>query len=316
MNISQHEYTSEVIKPTCSERGYTKHQCTLCGKIYNNDYVDALGHDYSKKVISNDYLESPATCTKAATYYYACGKCGARGAAIFEDGAALGHRFTNYTSNNDMSCESDGTKTAVCDNGCGQSSTVTDTGSKLGHTLRKTSAKKATCTENGNIEYWECMICHHFYRDSEGKAQATFSNLISDALGHGNTKIVNNGDGTHSVICTRCNMELEKESHRGGKATCSRKKKCEICSAEYGNLDSSVHENTEVKDKKAATCGVEGYTGDTYCKNCNTKIKTGQTIAATGRHTWDEGEETQTPTCTQKGEKEYTCTVCGGTRTE
>lgn len=37
MNISQHEYTSEVIKPTCSERGYTRYQCTLCGKTYNND---------------------------------------------------------------------------------------------------------------------------------------------------------------------------------------------------------------------------------------------------------------------------------------
>lgn len=64
MNISQHEYTSEVIKPTCSERGYTRYQCTLCGKTYNNDYVDALGHDFSKKIISNDYLESPATCKK------------------------------------------------------------------------------------------------------------------------------------------------------------------------------------------------------------------------------------------------------------
>lgn len=190
MNISQHEYRSAVIKPTCSERGYTQYQCTLCGKTYSNNYVDALGHDY------------------------------------------LGHSFTDYRSNNDMSCEKDGTKTAVCDNGCGQSSTVTDTGSRLGHTLRKINAKEATCTENGNAEYWECTRCHNLYQDAEGRVQASLGNLTSEALGHGSTRIVNNGDGTHSVICTRCNMSLEKEAHRGGKATCSVKKKCEVCNTD------------------------------------------------------------------------------------
>ena len=39
-------------------------------------------------------------------------------------------------------------------------------------------------------------------------------------------------------------------------------------------------------------------------------------IEATGRHTWDKGKVTKAPTCTQKGEKEYTCTVCGETKTE
>ena len=316
MNISQHEYTSEVIKPTCSERGYTRYQCTLCGKTYNNDYVDALGHDFSKKIISNDYLESPATCTKVAAYYYACGKCGDVGTAIFENGVALGHSFTNYISNNDMACEKDGTKTAVCDNGCGQSSTVTDTGSRLGHALIKINAKEATCTEKGNSEYWKCTKCHNLYRDAEGRVQASLGNLTSEALGHGSTEIVNNGDGTHSIICTRCNMSLEKEGHRGGKATCSVKKKCEVCNAEYGNLDNSTHENTEIKDKKAATCGMDGYTGDTYCKDCNARIESGQVIAGTGKHAWNQGKDIKSPTCTEKGEKEYTCTVCGETKKE
>ena len=316
MNISQHEYASTIVKPNCDERGYTQYQCTLCGKTYNNDYVDALGHDYSRKIISNDYLKSPATCTAVATYYYACSKCGARGTAVFESRTALGHRFTNYVSNNDMSCEKDGTKTAVCENGCGQSSTVTDTGSKTGHALRGINAKEATCTESGNVRYWECTICHNLYRDAEGKAQASLASLTSAALGHGSTRVVNNGDGTHSVICTRCNMTLEKENHRGGQATCSMKKKCEVCNAEYGEFDSSVHENTEVKDRKTATCGEEGYTGDTYCMDCNTKIKTGQALTATGIHAWDEGEEARTPTCMKKGEKKYTCTICHRTKTE
>lgn len=33
---------------------------------------------------------------------------------------------------------------------------------------------------------------------------------------------------------------------------------------------------TEVKDQKTATCTEKGYSGDTYCKSCNTKIKDGE----------------------------------------
>ena len=186
---------------------------------------------------------------------------------------------------------------------------MTDTGSRLGHALIKINAKEATCTEKGNSEYWKCTKCHNLYRDAEGRVQASLGNLTSEALGHGSTEIVNNGDGTHSVICTRCNMSLEKEGHRGGKATCSVKKKCEVCNAEYGNLDNSTHENTEIKDKKAATCGMDGYSGDTYCKDCNARIESGQVIAGTGKHAWNQGRDIKSPTCTEKGEKEYTCTT-------
>lgn len=44
-----------------------------------------------------------------------------------------GHRFTDYIFNNDAACTKDGTKTAVCDYGCGVTDTVTDTGSATGH---------------------------------------------------------------------------------------------------------------------------------------------------------------------------------------
>ncbi len=39
------------------------------------------------------------------------------------------------------------------------------------------------------------------------------------------------------------------------------------------------HGTTEIKNVKSATCTAEGYTGDTYCKTCGTKIKSGTAIA-------------------------------------
>lgn len=75
------------------------------------------------------------------------------------------------------------------------------------------------------------------------------------------------------------------------------------------------HTEIEIRDAKAATCTEEGYTGDTYCKTCGTKISEGEAIPAAG-HTWDEGVVTVQPTTEQEGVKTYTCTVCQATKTE
>ena len=76
------------------------------------------------------------------------------------------------------------------------------------------------------------------------------------------------------------------------------------------------HQHTEIRNKKEATCKEEGYTGDTYCKDCGEKLSDGKTIAKTTEHTWDGGKVTKAATCTEKGVKTYTCTVCGATKTE
>ena len=56
---------------------------------------------------------------------------------VTDTGSKLGHLFEDYVSNNDATCEQDGTKTARCvrygTGGCMATDTVTDTDSKLGH---------------------------------------------------------------------------------------------------------------------------------------------------------------------------------------
>ena len=52
----EHVYESTVVAPTCTEDGYTKHTCTLCGNSYNDTTVAATGH-----------TTTPATCVKKET---------------------------------------------------------------------------------------------------------------------------------------------------------------------------------------------------------------------------------------------------------
>ena len=80
-------------------------------------------------------------------------------------------------------------------------------------------------------------------------------------------------------------------------------------------IPATGHQHTELRNVKEATCAEAGYTGDTYCKDCNTKLNSGETIEKKA-HTWDEGKITKNATCTEKGIKTFTCTVCESTRIE
>ena len=93
---------------------------------------------------------------------------------------------------------------------------------------------------------------------------------------------------------------------------------CAICNntkIEKIGIDATKHLHTEIRNKKAATCGETGYTGDTYCTDCGTKISSGKTIAKLTTHTWDEGKVTTEPTCTAKGVRTFTCSICAKTKT-
>ena len=82
---------------------------------------------------------------------------------------------------------------------------------------------------------------------------------------------------------------------------------------------SCKHEDTsqyEVKNQVEATCTTDGYTGDTYCTQCQTKISVGETTKASG-HQWNqEATIVKEPTCTEAGVKSILCSVCNEEKSE
>lgn len=88
-----------------------------------------------------------------------------------------------------------------------------------------------------------------------------------------------NGNGTHTRTCLNNSSHTETGNCSGGTATCTAKAVCKICNTAYGELNASNHTGgTEVRGRVEATTSADGYTGDTYCKGCNTKIATGESI--------------------------------------
>ena len=106
-------------------------------------------------------------------------------------------------------------------------------------------------------------------------------------------------DTEHWQVCT-CGAVFNKAAHSGGTATCTQRATCTVCGAEYG--DALGHDFTT------------SWTHDDnmhwkQCSRCDEKDDVGP-------HTWDSGTVTTAPTCTKAGERTYTCTECGATKTE
>ena len=161
----------------------------------------------------------------------------------------------------------------------------------------------ATCTEKA-VYYKSCTLCG---LSSEGTAdEATF--FFGNALGHDWGAWTSNEDGTHTRTCTvdGCSAGTQTENcidadkdhkcdicdyiisecaddnkdhkcdycgkkltdHTGGKATCKDKAKCEVCGAEYGELDPKNHTGLKHFPAKAATKTTEGNIEYWYCEGC------------------------------------------------
>lgn len=69
-----------------------------------------------------------------------------------------------------------------------------------------------------------------------------------------------------------------QHQHSGGVASCRAKAVCEVCGKEYGEFDSTRHLHTERRGVKEATQQEYGFTGDLYCKDCDTLLEAGQVI--------------------------------------
>ncbi|MBO5050239.1 MAG: phosphodiester glycosidase family protein [Oscillospiraceae bacterium] len=66
-----HDYESVVTDPTCTEKGYTTHTCTLCGDSYVDTYVNELRHNPEQE----EGLKA-GCLTDGFTSYSVCTRCG------------------------------------------------------------------------------------------------------------------------------------------------------------------------------------------------------------------------------------------------
>ena len=275
--------------PTCGEKGYT-------GDTYCLDCENLIKKGQDEPA-TGKHNAGDEWKTDSTNHWHVCSECKQE-----VDKAA--HKFDKEVIDKTPTETETGLKHLECE--CGQVGEKNIPVDKLEHThtgIVKHDAVTATCTAGGNVTYWTCSgdLCEgKFYGDKNCTNELPSIETPVDEDNHtGGTTVKNKKEATCTekgytgdVYCNSCEnlieegQESKEKGHTGGTATCKDKAVCTRCQESYGDLDPNNHTGgTEIKDQKQETCGAAGYTGDTWCKGCNTMTQKGKEIAATGKHT-------------------------------
>ena len=179
---------TEAKTATCTENGNKEYwTCEHCKKYFLSDDTNpetAKAVEQSETVIPASHKltkveAKDATCSESGNKeYWTCEHCG------------------KYFLSDDTNPE---TAKAV---------ELSETVISASHKLTKVEAKAATCTEDGNIEYWQCDVCKKTFTDEAGKK--TVDNVIIPALKHSyNENGFCENDDTHYQPANY-NEEIEK----------------------------------------------------------------------------------------------------------
>lgn len=316
----EHDYGEWVLDqaPTCKKYGARHRICKNCGDR-EVDVLDKVDHTW--ELVST----TPATCTIGEIQHYKCSVCGETKDVTLSN--PLGeHSWDNGKVTKKATCTEDGEKTYTC-TVC--NTTKTEVIPATGHQHKEVrNAKKATCTEDGYTGDTYCKDC----------GAKLESGTVINKLGHTwdngviTKEATETEEGIKTYTCKTCGeTKTEKipvASHHWDQGTITKKATCtengektyhctdEGCDKTWiETIPATGHQHTELRDKKTATCGEDGYSGDLYCKDCGQLISKGAVVKATG-HSWDSGKVTEAATCKKEGTKTYTCKNCGETKTE
>ena len=288
--LAAHDFTAETAEEqylksaaTCTEKAVYYKSCAVCG-LSSEGMADeatffsgnALNHDWGAWTQNSDEKTHTRICKRDTS-----------------------HTETENCHGGTADCTHKAVCT-VCGGEYGEMAAHSFTAEKAEAKYLKSVA---TCTEKA-VYYKSCAACG---LSSKGAAdEATF--FSGNVLGHDWGAWTSNEDGTHTRTCTvdGCSAGTQTENcidankdhkcdicdyiisecaddnkdhkcdycgkklteHTGGKATCKDKAKCEVCGAEYGELDPKNHTNLKHFPATAATKTTEGNIEYWYCEGC------------------------------------------------
>ena len=260
-----------------------------------DSYKNITKDDYSKEhsickgkhKLGTAEKSKGATCTTAG---YTSHKCTVPGCNYeeYEWIEPLGHEWSKEgTVTQEQSCENPEITTYKCERtdiwpACKATKQV-ETKPALGHTWDEGKiTKEATCSETG-VKTYTCSRCGGTKTEEIPKTKHNYEEHVVKAP-------TCTEKGVSYYVCKNCGL------------TTSRRQ-----------TPATGHIHTEVRNQKDATYKEEGYTGDTYCKDCGKKLETGTVIPKLVETEHDYGEWVldQAPTCKKYGARHRICKNCG-----
>ncbi len=337
----EHEYTSAVQEPTCTENGKTTYTCQ-CGDSYF-ETIDALGH-------TEEILPAvKPTCTeKGLTEGKKCKVC--KVITVHQQDINAGHSYSETVKQ--PTCTEQGYVVKAC-SGCGHNY-IDRYLTALGHIEQTLKGYEATCTEKGLTDGKICSVCKivlqtqtpidvlgHTYAEkviaptcttkgyTENKCSCGefYLNNYVNALGHTEQILVSKQPTctekglTEGKKCSVCQVILlaQQEVDATGHdhvsyttpATCIKAGKTTYtchCGDTYSQTIPKVSHTQAIKEGVAPTCTKTGLSQGKYCSVCQEILVEQEILNALG-HNYT--SQTVQATCTIQGHVKHTCKTCG-----
>ena len=224
-----------------------------------------------------------AQCTTPATIHYECTNPGCLYEYDVESSPALGHAWDEGKITQEQSCDNPEITTYTCTRSNCKKKKQVETKPALGHTWDEGKiTKEATCSETG-VKTYTCSRCGGTKTEDIPKTKHNYEEHVVKAP-------TCTEKGVSYYVCKNCGLTTSRHQ-----------------------TPATGHIHTEVRNQKDATYKEEGYTGDTYCKDCGKKLETGTVIPKLIETEHDYGEWVldQAPTCKKYGARHRICKNCG-----
>ena len=193
-----HDYKEEILKnATCVEVGQVKKVCSVCGdeviedipltKHTWNEYAyDATNHWHKCSIcgveqeskVGHTLIEEvikAASCTESGTSKFTCSVCGY---SITKE-TTKNHAYHFNDDATDATCMEVSHWTETCEY-CGD--TIEASGKEYApHKIDYFPRVEATEEKDGNIPYWECKVCHKYFKSKDCSVELSLEDIIIPA---------------------------------------------------------------------------------------------------------------------------------------
>lgn len=278
---------------TCVHQGNNAYEkCVDCGVVTSGSDTKFYGdHNYGELKTAIGEVHTPNTLTPAVAAHYQCSLCDKyfTEAKVETTLAALtgttpSHSYGDWVNTDtDQHWKECGCGNKIEVNSHNYDSTCDTTCNTCGHVRAITHNYSNTWSDDGTNHWHECTVCH----DKKDLGAHTGGTATCQAKKECSVCHLTYGDFAPCDF-----VENHDAKYLASEATCVAeavyKKSCSVCGTahatetfKYGTVDTNNHVGeTEIKGAVPASCDQPGYTGDTWCKDCNTKIKDGEPIPA------------------------------------
>ncbi|WP_167513755.1 leucine-rich repeat protein [Anaerobutyricum soehngenii] len=155
-------------------------------------------------------IDKEPTCTENGSQSIHCDVCNTINQDRVRVIKATGHKWSDWEVTKEASETEEGSRRRVCENDKTHVETEVIPVLAHVHKLMKVEARKATCTEDGNKEYYVCSSCKKLFADADiGKeinkedtvVKATGHKVVKDSAVPATTTTTGLSEGSHCSVC-------------------------------------------------------------------------------------------------------------------